>query len=702
MTELSRFISDLVSRAEQSRHRYLLCIESERHWGIQTAQLVQAHYSAGLWLSDKAPHNEQSVSVSKSQAWLGQESECLIVDLHQELAIEAMAALAGTIRGGGLMVILLPVSEHRSAHWQSPFMQRLLSQLSSAQVLTIKPDQDGKSNWPALPALPETLSAADDKTERQYGCLSDEQRVAVEYICRVVTGHRRRPLVITADRGRGKSSALGIAAGLLMKEKKRKILVTAPRLRNVQTVFQHAAKILGLPGDASSRLELDGSQLCFMAPDHLLAERPPADLLIVDEAAAIPAPLLQKMLSSYSRVVFASTIHGYEGTGRGFAIKFKSVLDTMTPQWRAYSMTLPVRWAAGDPLEHWLFETLLLDAEPAPLTAPVSVADVEFKQISPLWLTERPGRLSQLFGLLVNAHYQTSPADLKQLLDDPDLALFVALKDALIVGCVLLSREGGFSAELARSVCLGQRRPKGHLLAQSVAAHLGLAEAASQHCGRILRIAVHDHARGMGIGSALLAQVQHWAVANQLDFLGTSFAASSELLPFWRQAGYAPVRLGVVKDGASGCHSLLSVLPISDASKSWFELATASFSVSFLAQACEQFRLLDKAVFLPLYSLSLLQTHLPLVSETVYLQLINFSQGGLGYDLLVGQLSLWLQHGIKSGELIDQSGIEVMVAKVIQRQSWMEVQEQFGFTGRKQAEQFLRHFVAKALPNPPH
>ncbi|MFP3345534.1 tRNA(Met) cytidine acetyltransferase, partial [Halomonas sp. SIMBA_159] len=80
----------------------------------------------------------------------------------------------------------------------------------------------------------------------------------------------------------------------------------------------------------------------------------------VDEAAAIPAPMLQKMLSSYSRVVFASTIHGYEGTGRGFAIKFTSVLDAMTPQWRACSMTSPIRWAAGDPLERWLFETLLL------------------------------------------------------------------------------------------------------------------------------------------------------------------------------------------------------------------------------------------------------------------------------------------------------------------------------------------------------
>ncbi|WP_120512593.1 tRNA(Met) cytidine acetyltransferase TmcA [Photobacterium salinisoli] len=699
MSELSRFISDLVSRAKQSRHRYLLCIESELSWGINVAQLAQAHYSDGLWLSEDAPPNVSSVSAKKAQAWLGQDCDFLTVDLHQGLAIEAIAALAGTIRGGGLMVMLLPGPEDRSSDWQSPFMQRFLSQLSSHRVLTIKSGLDGKISLPLLPA---ESSAVCEIAERCYGCLSDEQLDAVESIRRVVTGHRRRPLVITADRGRGKSSALGIAAGILMKEKPRKILVTAPRQRNAQTVFQHAANTLGLAADSSYQIEHDGSQLCFIAPDNLLAECPSADLLIVDEAAAIPAPLLQKMLSSYSRVVFASTIHGYEGTGRGFAIKFKSVLDAMTPQWRACSMTSPIRWAAGDPLEHWLFETLLLDAEPAALTEPVSVAEVQYKQISPLWLTEQPDRLSQLFGLLVNAHYQTSPADLKQLLDDPDLIIFVVLKDELIVGCVLLSREGGFSAELSQSICLGQRRPRGHLLAQSVAAHLGLAEAASQHCGRILRIAVHDNARKIGIGAALLRQIQEWAERHQLDFLGTSYAASSELLPFWQSAGYVPIRLGIVKDGASGCHSLLSVLPLSDASRSWFDAATHSFSLSFLAQACEQFRLLDMAVFLPLYSRCLWHAQLPQVSNTVYRQLIHFSQGGLGYDLLVGQLSLWLQHGLKSGELTDQVGIDVMLAKVIQRQSWAELQVQFGFTGRKQAEQFLRHFVGNMLTNIPH
>ena len=67
--------------------------------------------------------------------------------------------------------------------------------------------------------------------------------------------------------------------------------------------------------------ELDGGELGapradpvarteFVAPDALLLHPSPAALLLVDEAAAIPTPLLERMLAHHARIVFATTGHG--------------------------------------------------------------------------------------------------------------------------------------------------------------------------------------------------------------------------------------------------------------------------------------------------------------------------------------------------------------------------------------------------------
>ncbi len=77
--------------------------------------------------------------------------------------------------------------------------------------------------------------------------------------------------------------------------------------------------------------------------------------------------MLNQLLRQYNRIAFASTVHGYEGTGRGFAIKFRQQLDAVSPQWRQLRISQPIRWAENDPLERWVFKVLLLDAEYASL-----------------------------------------------------------------------------------------------------------------------------------------------------------------------------------------------------------------------------------------------------------------------------------------------------------------------------------------------
>ena len=56
-----------------------------------------------------------------------------------------------------------------------------------------------------------------------------------------------------------------------------------------------------------------------------------AELVVIDEAAAIPLPLVRQLLGPYL-VFLSSTVSGYEGTGRSLSLK---LIDQLRNQSRA-------------------------------------------------------------------------------------------------------------------------------------------------------------------------------------------------------------------------------------------------------------------------------------------------------------------------------------------------------------------------------
>ncbi|OLQ73204.1 P-loop ATPase [Photobacterium proteolyticum] len=692
MSDLIHFCHALSENAKQANIRYLVVVEGDAGWTNELVDAFLQRYQYPLWAGETSSEHIPSVRLKKAKQFLGRECDCLIFNAEHAFDAEALGALSGTITGGGVLLLLAPSTWFRQTDEQSPFIRRLIGLLSLPDVIQLR------QGLP-LPPLPVVPSSQGDYSDAEFGCLTPEQYEAVAAIRRVVTGHRKRPLVLTADRGRGKSASLGIAAASLMSERRMRIGVTAPAYANTETLFAHAARRLGSNNDPQGRLAFGDSELVFLAPDVLLSDKPALDFLIVDEAAAIPAPMLNKLLRHYNRIAFASTVHGYEGTGRGFAIKFCQQLDALTPQWRQLKINQPIRWSGDDPLELWVFKTLLLDAEYAALEMDLGFEasdDIRYRYIPTDSLVGDESYLSQLFGLLVNAHYQTSPADLVQLLDDDAIHLVVAETKNHVVGCCLLSIEGSFAPELARQVMLGQRRPKGHLLAQSVAAHIGIELGAIQCCARVLRIAVHPDKQQQGIGQLLLQYCRRWAEVEKVDYLGTSFGTASELVDFWRKAGYTPVRLGVSKDAASGSHSLLMIQPISPESESWLRQAQSLFAANLNAQRVEQYRELDTVLFSQLFfsaldgvtQLSHSNTHLAEQQVRIYVG------GGLGYDLVVASLEVWLSNYLSGKQQALDTNDYMAVAKILQRQPWSTIVSDYGFTSRKMAEKSLREYVS--------
>lgn len=595
MTALFDGLASLLNTLGARRQRALLWISGPPDATFSRAlALWRTHaWQAPLWLGPPGigpvADSVSPLPAAKARTRLGSEQDLVIFDAVSSDAgfdPDAFGAVAGTVRAGGLLVLLTPraweadkpapdADYARLAAW--PYDARKLSAHYLTRIARRLKGSPLALHWPSDQPLPTlALPAASQavvETPRDAACLSVDQAEAVSRLTRL---RRRRPVVLTADRGRGKSAALGIAAARRLQAGERQLWVTAPRPLAVEPLFARLAALLpqGWREGYAFHVELGGghASVRFLAPDAVIEalhagevdpRSPPT--LFVDEAAAIPAPLLGRWLAAFSRIAFASTVHGYEGTGRGFALRFRQRLERDTPGWRQYHLGEPVRWAAGDPLEALTRELLLLDAEPASDPAVSNALTQHPPRLACLdraTLATDEAALSELFGLLVQAHYRTSPADLRQLLDAPDVRLLAAYAGDTCLGVCLAQDEGGFPAELATAVWRGERRPRGHLLAQSLATHGGRREAAEARWCRITRIAVHPAARRRGLGGALVKCLGEQLIDEGLARLGVSFGAEAGLIDFWRAQGFVSLRLGLSREAASGEHALMMGLAL--------------------------------------------------------------------------------------------------------------------------------------------
>jgi tRNA(Met) cytidine acetyltransferase len=727
--EFTQAVDKLLAQAKQSYQRRLLLLAGEQAWAYQQADIVLARASVNrvLWVGAHTPSfvapSLQLLTNSQARQYLGQETDLLIYDGWSGLDPSALSALCGTVKAGGLVVIMMPVLT-AWAQFDDPDYQRLLvhpfnandlsgrflrrlqqSLLSDAHCLRVE-QKHAIAFSP--PAVAKAVDQSRDDDSIIDACITADQSKAVAAIIRVQQGHSRRPLVITADRGRGKSAALGIASAKLMLQQAEqspplKIIISAPLPSSVMTAFKHVSMILAAPAATDTRRLTHGlTSFEFVAPDELLRHHYEASLLLIDEAAAIPASLLEKLLARYSRIVFSSTVHGYEGTGRGFDIRFKATLDEKTPQWKALSLQQPVRWSANDPVESWLFKAMLLSAEP--------IADDNLSQLQAgLCVTELIERdqllvneadLSGLFGLLVAAHYQTSPDDLRILLDGPNISVWVSRYQGQIVAAALLAAEGGFDEPLAIEVTQGRRRPRGHLIPQTLAAHAGFQSAPLFRYQRVVRIAVHPAVQRSGIGQQLMSAIVEKARVDHFDFVGSSFAATKDMLAFWSSLNFISVRLGISRDSSSGCHSAVVLSALSISAGELLNDIRQRF-VNQLPQLLPQlYPLLEAELVLALMNGAELSDMYKLDQQD-FMDINAFIAGQRQYKMCAVPLwklavSVVCLPGLNKSMNVAQQ--QLLVSKILQANSDVDVVATFSFTGTKELMRKLRKLVALIKP----
>lgn len=529
----------LAPRMAREGVRRLLVISGESHWVQQQAQAFRDDAQTDvLWVGPEA-QAEPYCAPAKLVTLLGREFQHAIFDARHGFDVSAFAALAGTLRAGSWLVLLVP----EWARWpHQPDADSLRWSDSPEAIATprfvdhfcrVLCENPEALLWRQGDVFPVVNFPSRPHWQRVSGEPDAEQAAILNALADNPAGIT----AITAERGRGKSAL----AGMHIRSLKRRAIVTAPTRASADVIAAFA-----------------GERFHFMAPDALLASAETADWLVVDEAAAIPAPLLEQLASRFPHLLLTTTVQGYEGTGRGFLLKFCAHF----PMLRQFTLNTPVRWVQGCPLEAVVNDLLIFadDSFTVPPSGPLSFRAIEQVQ----WLSE-PQLPTAMYQLLSGAHYRTSPLDLRRMMDAPGQHFIAADTPNGLAGALWLVEEGGLTAELSQAVWAGFRRPRGNLVAQSLAAHGGSPLAATLIGRRISRVAVHPLRQREGIGSALIARA--CKDASGCDYLSVSFGYTEALWQFWQRCGFTLVRIGTQREASSGCYAAMALFPLTDAGK---------------------------------------------------------------------------------------------------------------------------------------
>ncbi|CCK72011.1 ribosome biosynthesis protein KRE33 KNAG_0I02250 [Huiozyma naganishii CBS 8797] len=533
---------------------------------------------------------------------------CILQDF-EALTPNLLARTVETVEGGGIVVILLKTmsslkqlytmtmdihSRYRTeAHGDvvARFNERFILSLGSNPNCLVVDDElnvlpiSGAKNVKALPPKDEDeLPAKEVELRELKDSLEDVQpagslvalsktvnqaHAILTFIDAISEKTLNSTVALTAGRGRGKSAALGIAIAAAVSHGYSNIFVTSPSPENLKTLFQFIFK--GFDAlDYQEHIDYDIIQstnpdfnnaivrvdikrghrqtIQYIIPqdNHVLGQ---AELVVIDEAAAIPLPVVKKLLGPYL-VFMASTINGYEGTGRSLSLKLiqqlrnqangtgreesqtavvsrdsKKTVDNITSsasgprQLREISLDEPIRYADGDPVEKWLNKLLCLDVTliknprfAARGTPHPSQCNLFMVNRDTLFSYHPVSEsfLEKMMALYVASHYKNSPNDLQLMSDAPAHQLFVLLppidpKDGGRIPdplCVIqIALEGEISKQSVRNSLSRGQRAGGDLIPWLISQQFQDEEFAGLSGARVVRIATNPEYASMGYGS---------------------------------------------------------------------------------------------------------------------------------------------------------------------------------------------------------
>ncbi|XP_055833006.1 RNA cytidine acetyltransferase 1-like [Solanum dulcamara] len=513
---------------------------------------------------------------------------CILQDF-EALTPNLLARTIETVEGGGLIVLLLrhlssltslftmTMDVHSrfrtESHSQATgrFNERFILSLASCETCIVMDDELNilpiSSHTRRITAVPvqedsEGLSEAERELRNlkeqlnedfpvgpliRKCCTLDQGKAVITFLDAILDKTLRSTVALLAARGRGKSAALGLAIAGAVAAGYSNIFVTAPSPENLKTLFDFVCKGFNML-EYKEHLDYDivksnnphfkkatvriniykqhRQTIQYILP-HEHEKLSQVELLVVDEAAAIPLPVVKSLLGPYL-VFLASTVNGYEGTGRSLSLKLLQQLEEQSQKsknadsalsgrlFKKIELSESIRYASGDHIERWLNALLCLDVTnsiPSIRRLPQpGDCDLYYVNRDTLFSYHKDSELflQRMMALYVASHYKNSPNDLQLMADAPAHHLFVLLgpvdesENRLpdILSVIQVCLEGQISQESAKSALRQGRQPFGDQIPWKFSQQFANDVFPSLSGARIVRIATHPSAMRLGYGSA--------------------------------------------------------------------------------------------------------------------------------------------------------------------------------------------------------
>ncbi|MBU2978034.1 GNAT family N-acetyltransferase [Alteromonas sp. C1M14] len=557
-TLINWLLTPLSPKNNRVYHRQLLLISGDSPWTLAQAGGLLDGLPSQLttcWIGgESAMATSVSYPFSRYKEVLGSEFDLVFISYLDAFRPGIFAAVAGTIKAGGTLVLLSPALNtwpthpsvtkpyflsHGFSMNESLFIQRFIETLLAEPCC-------GQFNEQGDHLPPHKTAAARAKVNPPFSTLDQQQAY------QTILGHydATTPAVaLLAKRGRGKSTLAGLITAHFL-SRGLKVAITSYTKRAADRLLDTVDSQC-----ASSQDNPACSTMTWYAFDNPALFTDPIDVLVIEEAASLPIPITHGLMAQAPFTLLLSTTDGYEGSGQGF--RYRVVQSLGIP---CITMTQPVRWFEQDPLERIIEHFLFVPQQPVTFAL---AANTTVKVYAGKANTINQSHLREIMQLMAEAHYQTTPDDILRIIDSPNNHFYYMVRENSIVAAAIVDEEGGARLEaLKDDIAAGKRRVKGHLTAQSLALMSTDGDTATLNTQRINRIAVRPDQQHLGLGSQLVRYIIDDLKTKHIDHITVSFGTTPQLLSFWKNLHFVVLKAGQKQDKASGKASTLVAYPL--------------------------------------------------------------------------------------------------------------------------------------------